>query len=139
MFLSWQRTERDSGCLLEGSKHCECCTKALGNMSMPRNVLQCLQVQILLCETKMIRWLFFYQSDLIAIILCSLTCIFFNIIFHIFYIYAYLHCFVFQCTHRPFASLSVIFEWIINFLPYLSHLTPILSIYLSICVRLWSD
>ncbi len=41
--LAMQR-ESDSGCLLEGSKHCECCTKVLGNMSMPRNVLVRLQL-----------------------------------------------------------------------------------------------
>lgn len=99
-------------------------------------------------STKFIMWkkddqmafFFFNQSDLIAIILC----IFFNIIFHIFYIYAYLHCFVFQCTHRPFASLSVIFEWIINFLPPSPkspksssslRITLILSIYLCAFVE----
>lgn len=40
MFLSWQCRERDSGCLLEGSKHW-----VLGNMSMPRNVLVRLQLE----------------------------------------------------------------------------------------------
>jgi len=59
-----------------------------------------------------------------------------NIYFTLYY------CFVFQCTHRPFASLSIICEWIIHFLPQspvkAAALCVLLGFYLS-CVHLWSD
>jgi len=67
---------------------------------------------------------FFY---LIAIMLCNIFKK--NIYFTLYY------CFVFQCTHRPFASLSIICEWIIHFFTSVTcksssslRLTRILSI-----------
>lgn len=49
--------------------------------------------------------------------LCSLTYFFKHFYFTLATVYIFYYCFIFQCTHRPFASLSIICEWIIHFLP----------------------